>query len=121
MNKSAIAQHNMLQTVDPTKYDIIAMQEPAMDRLGRMFVGPNWRAIYPAKHATTPKDTRAVMLINKNIQTDSFLEINMTMQDVVGVAIQTGCGEVEVYNVYLDGRHSRTLRKLEEAMGNGSR
>lgn len=119
LNKSAIAQHNMLQTVDPAKYDIIAMQEPAMDRLGRTFVGLKWRAIYPAKHATIPKDTRAIILINKNIQTDSYLEINMETQDAVGLTIQTGCGEVEVYNVYLDSGHSRMLRKMEEAMRSG--
>lgn len=99
----------MLQTVDPKLYDLVAVQEPALNRLGQTFASPSWRVIYPEKHATTPKETRALLLINKNIKTDSYTEVKIDSQDTVAIRMQTECGDIEVYNIYLDRSHSRML------------
>lgn len=109
----------MLQTIDPEIYDVVAIQEPAFDRLGQTFAGLSWRVIYPEKHNTTPKDMQAVILINRAIPTDSHTKIKIKSQDVVGVRIKTEGGEVKIYNIYLDGSHLQALQGVEEAMRRG--
>ncbi|KIJ53093.1 hypothetical protein M422DRAFT_95009, partial [Sphaerobolus stellatus SS14] len=112
-NRSFIAQQDMLQTVDPSEHDIIAVQEPAIDKLGRTPANSRWRVLYPTPHLRSPAQTRALFLINKNIPTDSYAEIH--------TLIKTEGGFLEIFNIYLDGEHSGTLAHVEKGMRNGDR
>lgn len=68
-NKSDDCAHDLLQS---TNEDIVAIQEPYVDFLGRTRALPQYRVIYPLRHldlhATTP--SRSLLLVNTSLRTD---------------------------------------------------
>ena len=71
LNKLDIAQQDLINSIDPNKYDIISLQEPYIDFLGNTRTNPRWYPLLPTAHHDKPKKTQAVTLINKHLLSSS--------------------------------------------------
>ena len=65
VNKSLIAQSDLLHHLDPEIYDFTAIQEPYLDRNHNSQANHNWFTVYPKEHYTNPSKTRSIMLVNR--------------------------------------------------------
>jgi hypothetical protein len=68
-------------------YDVCAIQEPYIDFQGHMQVNCNWTKIYPNMHKTHPDSTRSIILINTNLLTDAWKQIDFDYPDITAVEI----------------------------------
>ncbi|KIJ27730.1 hypothetical protein M422DRAFT_271092, partial [Sphaerobolus stellatus SS14] len=101
---------------DVAKYDIIALQEPWLDRLGRTRANKYWEVIYPIRHRDQPDKTRSILLINKNISTNCWTDIDTGSQDVTAIWLEHGTGSLDIFNIYNDCTHSRSLAALSSTL-----
>ena len=73
MHKSQTAQDYIINTVKPEDWDIITLQESWIDFLGKSRASQYWRIIYPANYYEEGRSRiRSILLINTNINTDSY-------------------------------------------------
>jgi len=84
-NASNDAQLIMLNSLNPNDWDIIALQEPYIDFNGVTRATHPWRVVYPTLHYRLPKDTRSVMLINKNLATNHWESIPIDSSDISAI------------------------------------
>src|SRR5882762_4587870 len=116
INRSLEGQLDLLQSLKADKYDIVALQEPHIDFLGRTRANPYWTVIYPKNHLANPEKTRAVILINRNISTNIWDEIPMTSMDVTGVRIHGVFGAICLLNIYNDCGNNESIDAVGEFM-----
>ncbi|KAF8583133.1 hypothetical protein K439DRAFT_1301786, partial [Ramaria rubella] len=109
LNKSLNAQLDLLNSLDPRKYDIVAVQEPWLDKLGRMRASGKWEVVYPTRHTDKPGKIRSILFISKNISTDSWTDIDTGMQGISAIHLRHDNGDIDIFNVYNDCSHSQAL------------
>ena len=83
-----------------------------------------WLYIYPKQHLLNPNKTRSVMLINRNISTNNWDEINIISSDVTGVRLHGEFRTIDICNVYNDCTNNDSLKVVEGYMrkrGDGNR
>jgi len=112
-NKNLNAQLDLLHYLDPKDYDIIAMQEPWIDHLGHTRAGPRWEVQH---HLDNPKKTRAALLINKKISTNTWIDIPTGSQDVSAVKFTKDQEDLYLFNIYNDCNNSDSLTALETTL-----
>ncbi|KIJ39724.1 hypothetical protein M422DRAFT_174834, partial [Sphaerobolus stellatus SS14] len=75
-NRSLLAQTELINSLPVDEFDIVALQEPWLDWLGRTRASRHWEVVYPTRHRDNPRDTRAIILINKHISTNCWTDID---------------------------------------------
>ena len=104
----------MLRSLDPNKFDIALIQEPVLNKVNLTMTNPRWNVIYPSCHnKDCEARTRSVILINKNISKDVWRVIPTHSPDVTALEIKGDFGKIQIYNVYNDGTHNKTLENLD--------
>ena len=63
-NKSLVMQSDFLHQLDPTVYNLAAIQELYMDHNHNSCTGPHWYTIYPKEHYFHSSKTRSLLLVN---------------------------------------------------------
>lgn len=119
VNRSLEGQLDLLHSLKASEFDIAAIQEPHMDFLGRTRANLHWTVIYPKDHLKNPKKMRSIILINLNISTNNWDEINLPSYDVTGVHLHGQFRVICIINVYNDCKNNRSLRVVEEFMRGG--
>ena len=114
-NRSLVAQSDFLHQLDPTKYDIGAIQEPYLDHLHNSQATHHWFTIFLKEHYTNPSKTRSLMLINRQITTDAWSQVDMGLSDVTAIQLTTGHGKIIIANIYNEGEHQQGLRATVQA------
>ena len=92
--------------------DIIAIQEPSVNFLGRTVASRDWIPIYPSTHEKEQGKTRAITLMSSRIPTGNWEQIEFQSGDVVVIKITGNWGQLILFNIYNDCSHDRTLRLL---------
>src|SRR5882724_3205860 len=113
MNKSLVAQGDLLNQLNPDNYDIAAIQEPYLDANHNSRAMHNWYMIYPKEHYITPSCTRSIILVNKWIATNAWVQVDLGSPDITAVSIKTGRGRVLLINLYNDNEQQQGLRQTE--------
>ncbi|KIM58263.1 hypothetical protein SCLCIDRAFT_73528, partial [Scleroderma citrinum Foug A] len=93
-------------------WDIIALQEPPVDRLGNMKANSRWRVIYPMHKLAKGEKPQAVIFINTKISTNCWEQVDFPSADIVILHIKTADGICTIVNIYNDGTHDHTLEEL---------
>ena len=109
LNHSLEGQLDLLHSLKDNKYDIVAIQEPHIDFLGRTRANLHWTIIYPTKHWDHPGKTRAIILINRNISTNNWDEIPLASPDVTGVRLHGEFGAICLLNIYNDCNNNKSI------------
>src|SRR5882672_7572494 len=89
-NKSLIAQSDFLHYLDPSTYDLGAVQEPYLDHLHNSCASGHWYTIYPKEHYTHPTRTRSLLLINKCIASNTWSQVGFGSSDITAIWLQMG-------------------------------
>ena len=114
LNTSHIAQLTLTNTLCPSDWDVIALQEPAINKLGNTRANSHWRVVYPTAKYTNGAKPRAVTLINSNISTNAWQQIDFPSADVVIVQLTTSKGHCTIFNIYNDCKHDNTISAIEQ-------
>jgi len=113
LNKSPTTQHCILSGPFTAKeWDIIAIQEPAIDDLGNTKATPDWNVIYPTHRYTHQDRPRAVTLIHKRINTNNWRQIPFPSSDMVVVQFTGPFGHATIFNIYDDSKSRSAIPLL---------
>ena len=114
LNKSQTGQHNLISSgkLAYAKIDVVAIQEPAMNFMDKTIVARDWIPVYPTTHAKEPKKTRVMILMNCNLSTENWEQIEFPSGDVMVVKISGNWGQISLFNIYNDCTHDSTIHEL---------
>ncbi|KAG1784833.1 uncharacterized protein HD556DRAFT_1231849, partial [Suillus plorans] len=103
LNTSLIAQHSLLNSPIARDWDILALQEPHINRTKNTISSPYFHAVYPTTRFSSPELTsRAVTLISKTLDTNSWQQIPFPSPDVVVTQFRGPFGRCTIFNIYND-------------------
>jgi len=109
VNKSLTMQRDFLHQLNPDVYEFAAIQEQYLDSSHNSCTNHHWYTVYPKEHYVTPLWTRSIILVNKQLATDTWSQVDMGSQDVTALAVNTGKGKVFLTNMYNDSRQQQGL------------
>jgi hypothetical protein len=116
-NRSLAAHDEILNSSIHESYDIILMQEPHINVLGKVSASSKWRVVYPTSHLSLLDRIRAVILINAEISTNYWHQVDIPdTNDLVAIQLEGPFGVATVVNIYNDQNHSTTLTRSDEAL-----
>jgi len=114
INKSPACQHDLLSSNKLTSMniDVIALQEPAIINASRSIAAREWISVYPTLHLNNPEKTRSLLLIQAQISTDSWNQLDFLSSDVTVVQFTSEWGKLTLFNIYNKGEGNNTIRLL---------
>ena len=114
ISKSQTGQHDLISSskLAHVGIDIVALQEPAMNFLGKTIATRDWIPIYPSTHEKEPGKTRSLMLVNASLPTEGWEQVEFPSGDVTVLRITGSWGKMTVFNIYNDCLHDRTILEL---------
>jgi exonuclease III len=113
-HKSQTAQDYVINTAKPEDWDILALQEPWLDSLGKSRASQYWRIVHPANYYEEGRACiRSVLLINANINTDSYSVIPIFHSDITAVRFKGNNGNLSVINIYNEITNNDTTSCLD--------
>ena len=112
LNKSPVAQLHLLNALNPSLYDIAAIQEPHLDFQGLTRASSRWRVHYPDRYAFNRKDTRSLLFVNARLSTNAWTPIAIDSHDISAICLSTEDRDFHIYNIYNDGNHSNSINTL---------
>ena len=92
--------------------DVIALQEPAIAFTGHLIAARDWISIYPTPHLNRPEKSRSLMLINAQISTDSWNQLDFPSSDITVIQFNSAWGKLTIFNIYNDGESNNTINLL---------
>jgi endonuclease/exonuclease/phosphatase family metal-dependent hydrolase len=100
-------------------FDIICFQEQHFDFQNQSQALQNWYTIYPTKgERSGDLRQRSMLLINKNIKTSLWKQIDVKHKDITAIEIRTGNNAwVRIFNIYNDCKNSDAIASLQEYLG----
>ncbi|KAG2059250.1 hypothetical protein BDR06DRAFT_874921 [Suillus hirtellus] len=88
LNTSFTAQSSLLSNNKMANWDIIAIQEPYINFLHNTHANHHWYIIYPTQRFSHPQQwTRAIMLINTKLNTNTWKQIPFPSLDVIAIQL----------------------------------
>jgi hypothetical protein len=111
VDKSRTCQHDLISSGKLTKWeiDVVALQEPAINRFRKMVTSKGWKTIYPSTHTSDHMKTRSVILIQDNLLMDGWEQIEFPSGDITMIQIKGRWGKLTIFNIYNDCKHDNTL------------
>ncbi|KAJ3763912.1 hypothetical protein EV360DRAFT_32505, partial [Lentinula raphanica] len=103
VNKSDLCMHDLLHSA-ASDADIIAIQEPYIDFLGRTRALRHLHVVYPPRHRDQWEQvtTRSIILVNDRLLTDSWTALEVDHPDVTAVQLVGDFGTLRIFNIYND-------------------
>ena len=119
LNGSPIARNDLINSDIHDKYDLILIQEPPINTLGKVSASSKWRIVYPSSHLSLEEKIRAVILVNANLSTNAWHQVDINdSNDLVAIQLEGPFGTATIVNIYNDITHSRTLIRADIALAN---
>jgi ribonuclease HI len=114
VHKSKTAQDYVLNTANPSDWDVIALQEPWIDKYGNSRGSQFWRVVYPANFYDEGRPrVRSILLINTNLSTDCYISLPILHSDITAVRFRGENGYLSLFNVYNEITNNDTLTCLD--------
>ena len=116
-NGSSSAHDSLINSSAHKNFDIILLQEPYINALGKVSASSKWRVVYPSSHLSLEEKIRAVILVNASLSTNVWHQVDIDdSNDVVAIQIEGPFGTTSIINIYNDQKHSRTLVRVDTAI-----
>ncbi|CCA75677.1 hypothetical protein PIIN_09667 [Serendipita indica DSM 11827] len=113
LRKSFDAHHKFINTASPDNWDVIAIQEPALNSLGNTRANRKCQSFYPSTKAHEGHGRiHAVMLVSTRV--GACMQIDVDSSDIVGIRVGTASGLCTIYNIYNEGTSNDTLDQLTQ-------
>ena len=116
LNCSLEGQLDLLQSLRAKDYNLVMLQEPHIDFLGRISSNLHWTVVYPKQHLANPGATQSVILVNQNLTSNNWTEISLPSPDVTGIQLRGDFGIIHIINIYNDCEHNGSLEVVKEYM-----
>ncbi|KAF8233563.1 hypothetical protein L208DRAFT_1555301 [Tricholoma matsutake] len=116
INKSLLSQLNLLQSLKQNTYCVCAIQEPYINFKGHTRANQNWTTIYPNTHQKHPDRTRSITLINTDLLTDAWKQIDFEHPDITAIEIRGEFSMLCIINVYNNGDNNSALTHISAFM-----
>ncbi|KAG1787677.1 uncharacterized protein HD556DRAFT_1246524, partial [Suillus plorans] len=98
---SLVAQHSLLNSPIAREWDIIALQEPHINSMKNTISPTYFHAVYPTTRFSAPNlKSRAVTLISKSLETNSWQQFAFPSPDVVVIQFQGPFSRCTIFNIY---------------------
>lgn len=111
--KLDVAQADVLAAASPDDWDVLAVQEPFLDRLGNTKASSYWRVLYPSTHRRNGSARScSVILINTNISTESYSQLALNSNDITAVRFSSKFGSLSLFNIYNDCTNNDSILTL---------
>jgi hypothetical protein len=111
--KSKVAHKYIINTANPTDWDVIAIQEPWLDVLGNARGMCYWRVLYPSNHFHNGSShPHPILLVNTNIAMDSYISLNVLNSNITAIHFQGDHSFLSLFNIYNDCMHNDNLTAL---------
>ena len=102
-----ITQQYIINSVNPTDWDIIAIQELWLDRLSNARVSEYWHILYPSSCLLIDSAVlRSILLINTNISTDAYTQLPILSNDIMATRFSGEFGHLSLFNIYNNCTHN---------------
>lgn len=115
VNRSLLAQQDLLHSANPRDYDVLAIQEPHIDHLNNTRASPRWVVVYPDTHLNSDQRTRSVILVSTAISSNAWRPINTPSPDVTAITLTSRGQRYHLFNLYVDGDHDRAVHSAARA------
>ena len=92
--------------------DIVVIQEPAIVNNNHSIASRDWILVYPMPHQSNPEKTRSLMLIQAQISTDSWNQLDFLLSNVTVVQLNSTWGKLTIFNIYNKGKCNNTINLL---------
>ena len=116
LNKSLVAQQDLLHRAFPTDYDILALQEQCVDSVKNTRANRHWRVHYPTvRDRDTSGRLRAAILINNKLSTEAWSPLEVPHPDVAAITIKSGGARLHLINLYVDGKYDTAIHAAVRA------
>jgi len=116
VNKSLISQLDLLVSLRHNIYDICMIQKPYIDLSGKSQANWQWITVYPNTHKDHLQATRAAILINTNICTDTWKQIQFQHPDITAIELTGEFSTLHIINIYNNCNNNGTLTHLSTYM-----
>jgi hypothetical protein len=110
------AQQDWLVSLNTMKYTIGFAQEPYIDSLGNSRANHTWVVLYPSMHKRRLGETRTYTLVHTLLKREQWAQVLVQLPDVVAMQISDGEGDLYVFNVYLNQKHSDALFEINSTI-----
>lgn len=117
LNTSHTAQLTLLNSPISNDWDILAIQELALNSVNNTRASMHWRVVYPTCKYTHGDKPRAVTLVNSKVSTNVWRQIDFPSADVVVVQFSTSNGLCTVFSIYNHNNHNNTVEEMERFLG----
>jgi ribonuclease HI/exonuclease III len=114
VNKSSTCQHDLISSgkLLEDNINIIALQEPAVNFLGKSIASKEWITLYPTNHSKNPDKSRSIILLRATLCTDNWMQIDFPSSDVTVLQLTGAWGTLNIFNIYNDCNHNNTISAL---------
>ena len=114
LNKSRVAQEDLINSGVYKDYDVLILQEPYIDSYGNTKATSDWRVVYPTSFLSCTHPTRSVMLVKTVLDTNQWAQLSIPgTGDIAAIQMDTGNGKVTLFSIYDDCHHSDSLCALD--------
>src|SRR6201996_1515737 len=114
INVSLLSQLDLLNFVDPNKYDLIVIQEPHLDFLTNTRSTDRWRTVLPTPFISDRSvRMRSMILMSDKLCSTGWEAIEVESYDISAVRIVGKEFDIFLFNAYNDCENSNTIRILE--------
>jgi len=116
------AQQHVINSANPNDWDLILIQEPYLNHLSNSRANHHWVVVYPPTHAIEGSArTRSIILVNKNIPSDTYDILPIYSADVTGLRLRTQAGEFTLLNIYNSCTDNHSIEKMAEYLRSPAR
>ena len=101
--KSMQITNYILNTTDPSKYNLILIQEPWFDHLGKTWGTHNWWIVYPPSiYHDNHNPIRLIILVNTNLSMNMYTTLDIPCSDISAICLKGDFGHCSIFNIYND-------------------
>jgi len=115
VNRSLTVKSDFLHQLDPDIYDFATIQEPYLDSNHNSCATHHWYTFYPKEHYVMPLWMRSISLVNRQLASDAWSQVDASSSDMTALVINTGKGKVLLTNMYNDIRQQQGLEHSIQA------
>ena len=109
-----MAQEDLINSDVYKNYDLVLLQEPFIDSYGNTKATKDWWVTYPSHHLTTDHPVCSVILVNANLDTNSWVQHSIPWSnDLTAIQFKGNTGTIDIYNIYNNCHHNETMEALD--------
>ena len=109
VNRSLTVKSKFLNQLDPDISNFSAIQEPYLDSNHNSHATHHWYMVYAKEHYIMPSWTRLIILVNRQLASDAWSQVDIRSSDMTALVINMGKGKVLLTNTYNEIRQQQGL------------